>query len=113
MRKGASFTRALLALIAATVAAQARSSWKIDPSQTHVRFWVDAIGWPRTTGEFVVFEIVVGRARAFARYPNCSPAAAGSVYGEAAKRPNESQIEASREAERQRPGGSHAAFVNA
>jgi polyisoprenoid-binding protein YceI len=41
MRKGASFTRALLALaiIAATVVAQARSSWKIDPSQTHVRFW--------------------------------------------------------------------------
>jgi len=60
MRKGESFTRALLALalIAATGAAQARSSWKIDPSQTHVRFWVDAIGWPRTTGEFKSF---VGR----------------------------------------------------
>jgi polyisoprenoid-binding protein YceI len=58
MRKGASFTRALLALalIAATVAAQARSSWKIDPSQTHVLFWVDAIGWPRTAGEFKSFE---------------------------------------------------------
>jgi polyisoprenoid-binding protein YceI len=58
MRKGASFRRALLglALIAATDAAQARSSWKIDPSQTHVRFWVDAIGWPRTTGEFKSFE---------------------------------------------------------
>src|SRR5580704_10283187 len=48
MRKGASLTRALLtlALVAAVVAAQARSSWKIDPSQTHVLFWVDAIGWP-------------------------------------------------------------------
>jgi polyisoprenoid-binding protein YceI len=58
MRKGAGFTRALLALalIAATVAAQARSSWNIDPSQTHVRFWVDAIGWPRTAGEFKSFE---------------------------------------------------------
>ena len=58
MRKGASFRPALLGLvlIAATVAAQARSSWKIDPSQTHVRFWVDAIGWPRTTGEFKSFE---------------------------------------------------------
>ncbi|MGH6811410.1 MAG: YceI family protein [Methylocella sp.] len=58
MRKGASFGRALLglAVIAATVAAQARSSWKIDPSQTHVRFWVDAIGWPRTAGEFKSFE---------------------------------------------------------
>jgi hypothetical protein len=43
MRKGASFRCALgLVLIAATVAAQARSSWKIEPSQTHVRFWVDA-----------------------------------------------------------------------
>jgi len=58
MRKGASFTPALLALalIAATVAAEARSSWKIDPSLTHVRFWVDAIGWPRTAGEFKSFE---------------------------------------------------------
>ncbi|HXN88653.1 MAG TPA: YceI family protein, partial [Methylocella sp.] len=52
------FKRALLALalIAAMDAAQARSSWKIDPSQTHVRFWVDAIGWPRATGEFKSFE---------------------------------------------------------
>jgi polyisoprenoid-binding protein YceI len=58
MRMGASFRPALLGLvlIAATVAAQARSSWQIDPSQTHVRFWVDAIGWPRTTGEFKSFE---------------------------------------------------------
>ena len=45
-----------LALIAATVAAHARSAWKIDPSQTHVRFWIDAIGWPRTAGEFKSFE---------------------------------------------------------
>jgi polyisoprenoid-binding protein YceI len=58
MRRGASFRCALLGLVlvAATVAAQARSSWKIDPSQTHVRFWVDAIGWPRTAGEFKSFE---------------------------------------------------------
>jgi polyisoprenoid-binding protein YceI len=58
MRKGASFRCALLGLvlIAATAAAQARSSWQIDPSQTHVRFWVDAIGWPRTTGEFKSFK---------------------------------------------------------
>ncbi len=58
MRKGASFRRALLvlALIAATVAARARSSWKIDPSQTHVLFWVTAIGSPRTAGEFKSFE---------------------------------------------------------
>jgi polyisoprenoid-binding protein YceI len=58
MRKGESFRRPLLALalVAATIPAQARSSWNIDPSQTHVRFWVDAIGWPRTTGEFKAFE---------------------------------------------------------
>lgn len=58
MRKGRSFYRALLGLtlIAATVAAEARSSWKIVPSQTHVRFWVDAIGWPRTAGEFKSFD---------------------------------------------------------
>jgi polyisoprenoid-binding protein YceI len=58
MRRGASVTRALLALalVAATIQARARSSWKIDPTQTHVRFWVDAIGWPKTTGEFKSFE---------------------------------------------------------
>jgi polyisoprenoid-binding protein YceI len=57
MRKGARFRRALLALaLIAATAAQARSSWQIDPSQTHVRFWIDAIGWPRTTGEFKSFE---------------------------------------------------------
>ena len=58
MRKGESFTRALLALVlvAAMIQARARSSWKIDPSQTHVLFWVDAIGWPRTAGEFKSFE---------------------------------------------------------
>jgi polyisoprenoid-binding protein YceI len=58
MRRDASFTRALLvlALVAATIQARARSSWNVDPSQTHVRFWVDAIGWPRTTGEFKSFE---------------------------------------------------------
>ena len=58
MRRGESVGRPLLALalVAATIPAQSRSSWKIDPSQTHVRFWVDAIGWPRTTGEFKSFE---------------------------------------------------------
>ncbi|MGH6839572.1 MAG: YceI family protein [Methylocella sp.] len=58
MRSAAVCRRALLGLafIVATVAAQARSSWNIDPSQTHVRFWVDAIGWPRTACEFKSFE---------------------------------------------------------
>jgi polyisoprenoid-binding protein YceI len=58
MRKGARYRCAVLALalIAATFAAHARSSWNIDPSQTHVRFWVDAVGWPRTAGEFKSFE---------------------------------------------------------
>src|ERR1700730_12243405 len=50
------FSGPALALVAAAVAAQARSSWKIDPSQTHVLFWVDAIGWPRTAGEFKSFD---------------------------------------------------------
>ena len=45
-----------LVLIAATVAAQARSSWQIDQSQTHVRFSVDAIRLAKTTGEFKSFE---------------------------------------------------------
>ncbi len=57
MRIGETFGRALLGIVLATavIQAQARSSWTIDPSQTHVLFWIDAAGWPRTAGEFKSF----------------------------------------------------------
>jgi polyisoprenoid-binding protein YceI len=58
MRIAETFGRALLGIViaAATIQAQARSPWAIDPSQTHVLFWIDAAGWPRTSGEFKSFE---------------------------------------------------------
>ena len=32
-----------------------RGAWRIDPARTHIGFVVDAIGFPRTQGEFHVF----------------------------------------------------------
>jgi len=45
---------AALAILSDT--AHARMSWAIDPARTHIRFAVDATGWPRTVGEFRRFE---------------------------------------------------------
>ena len=48
---------ALLALAAlAPLPAWARSAWTIDPARTHIRFTIDATGWPRTLGEFHKFD---------------------------------------------------------
>lgn len=33
-----------------------RSSWSIDPAHTHIGFSIDAVGFPRTKGEFHVFK---------------------------------------------------------
>ena len=32
-----------------------RGAWRIDPARTHIGFVVDAVGFPRTQGEFHVF----------------------------------------------------------
>ncbi len=32
-----------------------RAAWRIDPARTHIGFVVDAVGFPRTQGEFRVF----------------------------------------------------------
>jgi polyisoprenoid-binding protein YceI len=49
---------ALLAAIAAFAPgnAMSRSAWTIDPVRTHTAFSIDAIGYPRTQGEFRRFE---------------------------------------------------------
>jgi polyisoprenoid-binding protein YceI len=36
-------------------AATERGAWRIDPARTHIGFVVDAVGFPRTQGEFHVF----------------------------------------------------------
>ena len=35
--------------------ADQRAAWRIDPARTHIGFAVDAVGFPRTHGEFRVF----------------------------------------------------------
>ena len=52
-----------LALLAATLAARAQSgaaapaeNWKIDPTHTEIDFSIDAIGYPKTQGQFRKFE---------------------------------------------------------
>ena len=52
----------LFAFIAAAAAfagrggvAAERAAWRIDPTRTHVGFVVDAVGFPRTQGEFHIF----------------------------------------------------------
>ena len=49
---------AVSALFAALTlsAAAAKSNWVIDPARTHIRFAIDAAGWPRTSGEFRKFD---------------------------------------------------------
>lgn len=38
-----------------SAAATDRAAWRIDPARTHIGFIVDAVGFPRTQGEFRVF----------------------------------------------------------
>jgi polyisoprenoid-binding protein YceI len=47
---------ALAALLIATASAKANSTVTIDPRRTDIRFAVDAIGWPTTTGRFREFD---------------------------------------------------------
>jgi polyisoprenoid-binding protein YceI len=48
----------LLLVLAASAPGDAspRSSWAIDPARTHISFSIDAIGYPRTEGEFHRFD---------------------------------------------------------
>jgi polyisoprenoid-binding protein YceI len=36
--------------------AEARSFWTVDPAHTHIIFLIDAVGWPRTQGQFTKFQ---------------------------------------------------------
>jgi polyisoprenoid-binding protein YceI len=48
----------IVAALALSPLAQAgeRAAWRIDPARTHVGFAIDAVGFPRTQGEFRVFD---------------------------------------------------------
>jgi len=43
------------ALAGREAAATERGAWRIDPARTHIGFVVDAVGFPRTQGEFRAF----------------------------------------------------------
>jgi polyisoprenoid-binding protein YceI len=44
------------ALMFAIAPAFAASNWRIDPARTHIAFAIDAVGYPRTQGEFRHFD---------------------------------------------------------
>ncbi|HEY1780751.1 MAG TPA: YceI family protein [Roseiarcus sp.] len=52
--KGARIACAAVTLLLATPALAA-TNWRIDPSRTHIAFEIDAIGYPRTHGQFRQF----------------------------------------------------------
>ena len=43
-------------LAQAHVPALAAANWRIDPSRTHIAFAIDAVGYPRTHGQFLQFQ---------------------------------------------------------
>jgi len=54
----AAFSTLLLAVLAMTPQSRAtsRTNWAIDPARTRISFSIDAIGYPRTEGEFRRFD---------------------------------------------------------
>jgi polyisoprenoid-binding protein YceI len=44
-----------LSLVSGAPTADARGEWTIDPARTHILFSIDAVGYPRTEGEFHKF----------------------------------------------------------
>jgi len=55
-------TRMILAILAvgavahSCMAALAAANWRIDPARTHIAFAIDAVGYPRTHGQFRQFQ---------------------------------------------------------
>src|ERR1700683_2349306 len=55
-RRGAALALLMAIATLAPGHASPRSNWAIDPSRTHISFSIDAIGYPRTQGEFRRFD---------------------------------------------------------
>jgi polyisoprenoid-binding protein YceI len=68
--------RNISAMLALNVLAQAppafAANWRIDPARTHIAFAIDAVGYPRTEGQFRRFE---GRISVDLDHPNRSSVA--------------------------------------
>ena len=57
LRLGAAFAAAALGVFAeAPMSADAGENWRIDPARTHIAFAIDAVGFPRTAGQFRRFD---------------------------------------------------------
>ena len=54
LRRAAS-AASFIAAVAGAAAAADRGAWRIDPTRTHIGFVIDAVGFPRTQGEFHAF----------------------------------------------------------
>jgi polyisoprenoid-binding protein YceI len=55
-RRAAAILAVGLSVLAAGSLAFARSSVTLDPRRTEIAFSIDAVGWPRTTGQFRAFD---------------------------------------------------------
>jgi polyisoprenoid-binding protein YceI len=55
LRAGLVFAVLTLGLLAQALVPAAAANWRIDPARTHIAFAIDAVGYPRTHGQFRQF----------------------------------------------------------
>ena len=55
LRAGLAWSALTLGILAQTQAPAAAANWRIDPARTHIAFAIDAVGYPRTHGQFRQF----------------------------------------------------------
>ena len=55
LRAGLAWAALTLGILAQTQAPAAAANWRIDPTRTHIAFAIDAVGYPRTHGQFRQF----------------------------------------------------------
>src|SRR6516165_1503003 len=55
LRAGLVFAALTLGLLAQARVPAAAANWRIDPARTHIAFAIDAVGYPRTHGQFRQF----------------------------------------------------------
>ena len=55
LQAGLAWAALTLGILAQTQAPAAAANWRIDPARTHIAFAIDAVGYPRTHGQFRQF----------------------------------------------------------
>ena len=55
LRAGLAWAALTLGILTQTQAPAAAANWRIDPARTHIAFAIDAVGYPRTHGQFRQF----------------------------------------------------------